>query len=53
VIDVYVFGSSVSGRMHGSSDLDLAVLVDLPIDPKQLWRPAQVTACSFRRIETE
>lgn len=44
VIAVYVFGSSVSGRMHGSSDLDLAVLADMSIDPEQLWRLAQEIA---------
>ena len=34
----YVFGSQAQGTAGPHSDLDLAVLVDGPVDPVQLWR---------------
>jgi predicted nucleotidyltransferase len=40
LIALYAFGSRVQGQATSDSDLDLAVLVDGPVEPLGLWQLA-------------
>ncbi len=45
----YVFGSRATGRSRPDSDLDLAVLCDVVVDPLALYGIAQTIAGALRR----
>lgn len=46
---IYLFGSTRDGTSNGASDLDLAILLNIPIDPYQLWRIGQDIAIKINR----
>ena len=45
----YVFGSRAAGRSRVDSDVDLAVLCDVVVDPLALYGIAQIIAGALRR----
>ncbi len=44
---VYLFGSTVTGRQHPESDIDIAFLPDRPCDPYEVFQAAQQLAAQL------
>ena len=49
VIAIYRFGSTVLGPTHGESDIDLAVLAPVPLDPLRRFELQERLAVVLRR----
>jgi len=46
---IYLFGSQVNGQQNKESDLDIAVLMPIPMDNLQRWKISQQLAASLKK----